>query len=72
MRHYHSTVREKHIKHYIQTLCLLPDYYLDVTWQNILDFQKDTEAAPNIGNFILKRDFLVLYSDTIEKKYPTP
>lgn len=48
-------------------LYLLPDYYLDVTWQNILYLQKDTEAAPNIGYFILKRDLLVLYSDIIKR-----
>lgn len=30
------------------------DHYLDVMWQNIPDLEKDTEAAPNIGYFILK------------------
>lgn len=31
------------------------DHYLDVMWQNIPDLEKDTEAAPNIGYFILKQ-----------------
>lgn len=24
-------------------------------WQNVLDLQEDTDAAPNIGNFILEQ-----------------
>lgn len=46
---------------------LSPDYDLDVMWQNVLDLQEDTDAAPNIGNFILKRDLLVLHSGITER-----
>ena len=36
-------------------------------WQNIPDLEKDTEAAPDIGHFILKRNLLVLPSSMIKR-----
>lgn len=45
----------------------LPDENLGVTQQQVLHLHKDTEAAPDVGYLVLKRDLWGLHFGAIHR-----